>query len=106
MKKGFTVREKVLLAILGVLVIGALYYYVFYIPTIEDTEKYKKDNVAIEDQILAVQIQTGKFNQMEKELESIIMPIMTKGYQQQNGVDPSMFQNQQTDEGPRVEEVD
>ena len=71
MKKGFTVREKVLLAILGVLVIGALYYYVFYIPTIEDTEKYKKDNVAIEDQILAVQIQTGKFIQMEKELESI-----------------------------------
>ena len=71
MKKSFTVREKVLLAILGVLVIGALYYYVFYIPTIEEMEKYKQDNVAIEDQILAVQIQAGKINLMEKELEAI-----------------------------------
>lgn len=72
MKKGFTVREKVLLVILGIIVICALYYYLFYLPKMSEIEAYKQDNVLMEDQILVAQTQVAKMNKMEKELEELL----------------------------------
>ena len=74
MKKGFTVREKVLLVILGIIVICALYYYLFYLPKMSEIEAYKQDNVLMEDQILVAQTQVAKMNKMETGTENVLGP--------------------------------
>ena len=48
MKAEMTVREKVMLGILGVLVLFCVYYFVFLVPTNEKIETYKSDTLLLE----------------------------------------------------------
>ena len=60
MKPNFTVREKVLLAILGVLILFCAYYYVFLIPVTKQLNQYTEATYMTEDQILLAEAKVAK----------------------------------------------
>ena len=72
MKVNFTVREKVLMTILGVLIVFCIYYFVFLIPATEQMNTYVEENYAVEDQIIMAEAKVAKMKQMEAELEKIL----------------------------------
>lgn len=72
MKAEMTVREKVMLGILGVLVLFCVYYFVFLVPTNEKIETYKSDTLLLEDQILMADAKVAKMEQMQAELDEIM----------------------------------
>ena len=72
MKAEMTVREKVMMGILGVLVLFCVYYFVFLVPTTEKIASYKEDTLLLEDQIILADAKVVKMQQMEDELEEIL----------------------------------
>ena len=50
--KKMTVREKVLMGILGVLVLFCVYYFVFLIPMNEQLDACINENLTIEEQLV------------------------------------------------------
>lgn len=72
MKMNFTVREKVLMAILGVLIVFCVYYFVFLIPVTQQMNAYVEENYAVEDQIIFAEAKVAKMKQMEAELAKIL----------------------------------
>ena len=71
MKKGLSAREKVLLLILLVMGIFAAYYYMFYIPTLEDITYYQEETVFLDEQIVVAEGKSAKLVMMKKELDAI-----------------------------------
>lgn len=72
MKPDFTLREKVLMGILAVLLVFCAYYFLFLMPTQERMTGYINDNYMVEDQILLAELQATKMQQMEAELKEIL----------------------------------
>lgn len=77
MKKGLSVREKVLLLILILMAVFAVYYYVFYMPTQEKITFYEEEAILVDDQIIIAEAKTAKMARMEKELAEIKAGDMT-----------------------------
>ena len=71
MKKGLTLREKVLLCILAVMLVIMGYYYLFYIPTKDAIAQYEKDFIAIDNEIIQTEAKMIKFANMKAELNAI-----------------------------------
>lgn len=71
MKKQLTVREKVLMCILAVLLVICAYYYAFYTPVLQKIADYKNEIVFLEEQNLILDAQVEKMNQMKSELDAI-----------------------------------
>ena len=71
MKKQLTPREKVLMAILAVLMVVCVYYYAFQSPTTARILSLTMDSAAIDDQILIVDEQVARMNEMKAELDAI-----------------------------------
>ena len=71
MKKGMSIREKVLLCILVILALILVYYYAFYIPTQEEIAQYKEEYTVIDDAIILADAKAIKLTQMKAELEEI-----------------------------------
>ena len=69
--KKMTVREKVLMGILGVLVLFCVYYFVFLIPTTEKLDACINENLTIEEQLVIYDATAEKKSMMETELEAI-----------------------------------
>lgn len=72
LSKQFTRREKVLLAILGLLLVGAAYYFAVQQPVQSalDTLTYQQEDVSSE--ILALQAKEQRLSEMRAELEEIL----------------------------------
>lgn len=71
MKNQMTIREKVMLCILILLLVFAAYYYLFYIPMKEDTEVYKQEYVSLDETLIIAEAKTTKMAKMKAELEAI-----------------------------------
>lgn len=71
MKKGMSIREKVLLCILAILAMIMVYYYAFYIPTQDEIAQYKEEYTLVDDSIILADAKAIKLSQMKAELEAI-----------------------------------
>ena len=71
MKKQLTVREKVLMCILAVLLVICAYYYAFYTPVLQKVATYKGEIEFLEEQNKILDAQVEKMNLMKAELEAI-----------------------------------
>ena len=71
MKKQLTVREKVLMCILVVLLVICGYYYAFYTPVLQKIADYKNEMIFLEEQNVLLDAQVEKMNQMKSELDAI-----------------------------------
>ncbi len=69
MKKGFTIRERILLIALSLISICAIYYYVFYIPVTEDIQKYEQEKIYLEDEAFLLQLQVTDMNKMQADID-------------------------------------
>lgn len=71
MKKGLSIREKVLLIILGIVAAIAVYYYLFLIPTQDEIARLKEQSVSIQNALSLTESKINNLNKMKAELESI-----------------------------------
>lgn len=71
MKKQLTIREKVLMCILVVLLVICAYYYAFYTPVLQKIADYKNEMIFLEEQNMLLDTQVEKMNQMKTELDAI-----------------------------------
>lgn len=71
MKNQMTIREKVMLCILIILLVCAGYYYLFYVPMKEDTEAYKQEYATLDETLLVAEAKTTKMAKMKAELEAL-----------------------------------
>ena len=71
MRRAFTTREKVLLVVLAVLIIGICYYKFLLQPINNDIEMYQLNTVTEQDMILQKMADRFKMREMEKELDEI-----------------------------------
>lgn len=69
--KKMTVREKVLMGILGVLVLFCVYYFVFLVPVTEKIDACVSESLTIEEQLVIYDATAEKKKMMEGELEAI-----------------------------------
>ena len=69
--KKMTVREKVLMGILGVLVLFCVYYFVFLVPVTEKIDACVNESLTIEEQLVIYDATAEKKKMMESELEAI-----------------------------------
>lgn len=69
--KKMTVREKVLMGILGVLVLFCVYYFVFLVPVTEKIDACVNESLSIEEQLIIFDATAEKKKMMEGELEAI-----------------------------------
>lgn len=71
MKKQLTPREKVLMAILAVLMVICVYYYAFQSPTTARILSLTTESAAVDEQILIVDEKVARMNEMKAELDAI-----------------------------------
>lgn len=71
MKNQMTIREKVMLCILIILLVCAGYYYLFYVPMKEDTEAYKQEYATLDETLIVAEAKTTKMAKMKAELEAL-----------------------------------
>ena len=71
MKRGMTVREKVMLGLLGILCIICVYNYLFYQPIKEDIARYKEEYIEQDDVLIMLEAKGAKFAQMKSEIDAI-----------------------------------
>lgn len=71
MKNRITSREKVLLTILVLLIIGSMYYLLFYTPTKEKIVNYEAELSEIEDVIILSEVRVTHMEKMQKELDAL-----------------------------------
>lgn len=72
MKVGFTEREKMLLALLIVLGVFCIYYFVFYVPMGDATQNAIAQNADVEDQIVLADAKVLHLKKMTAELEAML----------------------------------
>ncbi len=68
MKRIISIRE---LALLGVLIILAAYYFVVQGPVAKETDELASQRVQLENQITEAQLKTASMNKMQEELDQI-----------------------------------
>lgn len=66
-----TIREKVLLGVLGVMCLALAYYYLFYIPMKNETERYRQEYITVDDTLIVVEAKAAKMAKMKAEIEAI-----------------------------------
>lgn len=71
MKKQLTVREKVLMCILAVLLVICAYYYAFYTPVLQKIADFKNEMIFLEEQNLLLDAQVKRMDEMKQELDAI-----------------------------------
>ncbi len=71
MKREFTTREKVLLVILAVLIIGLSYYRFLLVPINDSIDQYQADAAAEQDEMLLNTQLLAKQRSMEQELDAL-----------------------------------
>ena len=71
MKKGLSIREKVLLCILAVMLVILAYYYAFYMPAKNTVAQYEQEFTLVDDQIIQAEAKTMMLNKMKTELNAI-----------------------------------
>ena len=71
MKRAFTTREKVLIIIFAVIIIGICYFKLLLEPVNESISQYQTDMQTEQDEILLNQAKLAKMNQMQDELDEI-----------------------------------
>lgn len=71
MKKQLTPREKVLMIILTVLMAVCAYYYAFHVPTTQQVITLIEEAATVDEQIIVVDAQVAKMNEMKAELDVI-----------------------------------
>ena len=69
--KKLSIREKVLLAILGVLAAVMVYNYLFLIPIQEEIARCEEEYLSMDDTVILLEAKTNRYNQMKAELEKI-----------------------------------
>jgi len=71
MKKQLTPREKILMIVLVVLMLVCVYYYAFYVPTTQQVISLASETATVEEQIITVDAQVARMNEMKAELDAI-----------------------------------
>lgn len=72
MKPEFTIREKVLMVILAVMLVFCGYYFLFLTPMTASMKDYTERTYEVQEQITIAKAKEQKLNQMKKELEVIL----------------------------------
>ncbi|MBQ6843006.1 MAG: type II secretion system protein M [Agathobacter sp.] len=71
MKKQLTTREKILMLVLVILMVVCAYYYAFYVPITQQVASLVSQAATIDEQILLVDAQVARMNEMKAELDAI-----------------------------------
>ena len=71
LSRDFTLREKILLLILGIILLGLLYVRFVYMPVIDSIEKLKIEQAEAETQLNLVTAQVAVLDRKQKELDSL-----------------------------------
>lgn len=69
--KKLSIREKVLLVLLGIMGFILLYYYLFYIPTQNKIAELEAEYIEIDDEIIVAEVKVSKLQEMQNELKRI-----------------------------------
>lgn len=69
--KKLSIREKVLLIILGIMAGVLAYYYGFYLPTQNRIVELEEEFIAIDDEIIVADVKVAKLEEMKAELQRI-----------------------------------
>ena len=64
-------REKIMLAVLLVLIVGCVYYLFFLTPNLEKQASLKEEITAMDDQVIMAQARVNHLNKMKKDLKAI-----------------------------------
>lgn len=79
MKTKISKREKVLLVILILLIIGSLYYVLFYTPTQEQIAAYEAEYAELDDTVILYEAKAMQMKKMQQELEVLKAEAETSG---------------------------
>lgn len=71
MNRPMTIREKVMLAILGVLCFVMVYYYAFYVPTQNKIMQLEEQYYEIDDTLIEVEAKNVRYQKMKSDLQTI-----------------------------------
>ena len=71
MKKGLSIREKVLLCILAVLAVVMVYNYAFLMPIQDEIARCEEEYLSMDETVILLDAKTSRYQQMKKELEAI-----------------------------------
>ena len=94
MSKQLTAKEIVLVVVLAVIVLGLAYYKFVYINIKDAVASAKADESALQTELEAAQLRTGKIMKMQKELEGINSTgILTKMGSYNNSKPETAFLN-------------
>lgn len=77
MRSKITKREKVLLAILILLIIGSMYYLLFYTPMQEKIAAYETEFAELDDAVILYEAKAMQMKKMQQELETLKMEALT-----------------------------
>lgn len=69
--KSMSTREKIMLAVLGVMCLALVYYYLLYIPMKEEIAQYKEEYNTVDDTLILVDAKAAQLATMKAELEAI-----------------------------------
>lgn len=72
MKNKITSREKVLLVVLVILIIGSMWYMLFFTPTQEKKAQYEAELLELDDTVLMAEARVLHMRNMKTELEAIL----------------------------------
>ncbi len=72
MKKELTLREKVLMGILVILMLVCAYYYAFYLPSMDRIAALQIESTSLKEQIAIVDAEVSKMEKMKAELDEIM----------------------------------
>lgn len=64
-------REKIMLAVLLVLIVGCVYYLFFLTPNLEKQTELKADITAMDDEVISARAKVEHLNKMKKEIKEI-----------------------------------
>ena len=92
MTRSFTSREKLLLVILGALIVGSVYYLLFFQPVSSSLEQSKANTESLESQLVVLDAKVKAIKNMQKSMEEFkenghvesIMPSYSAGKQELN----------------------
>ena len=71
MSRSFSTKEKILLLVLVVILIGLGYYQFFYVPTMRGIEDARSEQAALQKELSAVNTKIASLTRMKQELDAL-----------------------------------
>ncbi len=71
LSRSFSAREKALMVVLGIIIIGALYYLLFLSPMLDQIASANANSEALENQLVAMDAKVERIKNMQKSVKNV-----------------------------------